>query len=167
MSDPRMTNFLGLSQALTGIATSVLAPGLDTINLKTTYLQTLDQQLGQPATDSLLQLYANLKSQGKTDAEIAQVILTPEPPATPQQAGQAGSLMKMWLLGSWYPPTPPGQPPNLAGTVISVNAYTGSFAWTLAQAHPMGYSELAFGYWSSAPPPLPSGIPASPQGGNS
>lgn len=161
MTGSDMTNFLGLSQALTGISQSVLAPGLDPINLKTAYLQTLEQQIGSAATAALLQLYATLAGQGKTDAQIAQIILTPEPPATQEQAAQARSIMKMWLLGSWYTPALPGQPQDLSGTVVSANAYTGSFSWTIAQAHPMGYSEFAFGYWSSPPPPLPTGIPAS------
>jgi hypothetical protein len=33
-----------------------------------------------------------------------------------------------------------------------MNAYTMGLAWDAAQAHPMGYSELHFGYWAVAPP---------------
>lgn len=161
MTGSDMTNFLGLSQALTGISQTVLAPGLDPVDLKTAYLQTMEQQIGAAATTALLQLYAQLAAKKMSDEQIAQVILTPEPPATAEQAAQARSLMKMWLLGTWYSPTSP-----VTATVVSSNAYTGSFAWTIAQAHPMGYSELAFGYWSSPPPPLPTGIPASNEGGD-
>ncbi|HYO12722.1 MAG TPA: sorbitol dehydrogenase [Thermoanaerobaculia bacterium] len=166
MSDAaRMESFIGLSQALTGISRSVLAPDLDPIDLKSTYLQTLDQQIGPPATDALLQLYVDLKQQGLSDEQIAQTILEPPLPPPPAgidpvaQAAQARSIMKMWLLGSWYMPTLPGQAEDLSGTVISANAYTGGLAWTIAQAHPMGYSELSFGYWATPSPPLPDGIP--------
>ena len=35
--------------------------------------------------------------------------------------------------------------------VISPAAYTQGWTWRVAQAHPMGYSELRFGYWSDDP----------------
>jgi hypothetical protein len=47
------------------------------------------------------------------------------------------------------------EPPNPtdSGTIPSANAYTLGLAWDAAQAHPMGYSELHFGYWATQPPP--------------
>ena len=38
--------------------------------------------------------------------------------------------------------------------VISPAAYTQGWTWRVAQAHPMGYSELRFGYWAKDPLPL-------------
>jgi hypothetical protein len=32
-----------------------------------------------------------------------------------------------------------------------MNAYTRGLAWDAFLAHPMGYSEEAFGYWATAP----------------
>jgi hypothetical protein len=70
-------------------------------------------------------------------------------------------VMLMWFLGSWYAPAdlklysgpnPPSAPINSA--VISSAAYTQSWVWSVAQAHPMGYSNLRFGYWNATPPLL-------------
>jgi len=38
--------------------------------------------------------------------------------------------------------------------VISPTAYTQGWTWRVAQAHPMGYSELRYGYWAEEPLPL-------------
>jgi hypothetical protein len=38
--------------------------------------------------------------------------------------------------------------------VISPGAYTNSLVWRVAQAHPMGYSNLQFGYWGQEPPAI-------------
>jgi hypothetical protein len=61
-------------------------------------------------------------------------------------------------LGAWYPSktlsqTPPPWPVT-PEKVVSAKAYTQGWTWRVAQAHPMGYSELRFGYWSDVPPPL-------------
>jgi hypothetical protein len=60
-----------------------------------------------------------------------------------------------WYLGAWYPPVVLQQPPPVSPIpplkVISSAAYTQAWAYRVAQAHPMGYSELRFGYWSDEP----------------
>ncbi len=35
--------------------------------------------------------------------------------------------------------------------IVSAKAYTLGLVWQIAQAHPMGYSNLQFGYWSREP----------------
>ena len=37
---------------------------------------------------------------------------------------------------------------------VSDQAYKESWAWKIAQSHPMGYSEYHFGYWAEQPPTL-------------
>jgi hypothetical protein len=70
--------------------------------------------------------------------------------------------MLMWYLGSWYDPAelekyngqnPPADPVP-AFAVISSAAYTQGWAWNVVQAHPMGYSNFQYGYWSTLPPSL-------------
>ena len=34
---------------------------------------------------------------------------------------------------------------------VSAKAYTQGRVWQIAQAHPMGYSNMQFGYWSRDP----------------
>ena len=35
--------------------------------------------------------------------------------------------------------------------MVSAKAYTQGRVWQIAQAHPMGYSNLQFGYWTREP----------------
>ena len=39
----------------------------------------------------------------------------------------------------------------IASQVVSAKAYTLGLVWQIVQAHPMGYSNLQFGYWSREP----------------
>ena len=67
------------------------------------------------------------------------------------------SIILAWYLGAWYQPAVLAEtpaPPPLDPKIISPTAYTQAWAWRIAQAHPMGYSELRFGYWSDEPLPL-------------
>jgi hypothetical protein len=99
------------------------------------------------------------KNQALPPAQIGNIILN--------QSGDAirylaRSVMLMWYLGSWYDPadlqkynspTPPTDPLG-PKAIISSEAYTQGWAWSVAQAHLMGYSNFTFGYWSQQPPSL-------------
>jgi hypothetical protein len=65
-------------------------------------------------------------------------------------------------LGAWYEPTElqalrkdllkdPARSPKFE--VVSPKAYTQAWALRVAQAHPMGFSEMQFGYWTRPPNP--------------
>ena len=69
--------------------------------------------------------------------------------------------MLAWYLGNWYKPSdlkiyavPDPKRPPIPFQVISMDAYTKGWAWSTAQAHPMGFSTNIFGYWSEPPPSL-------------
>jgi hypothetical protein len=72
------------------------------------------------------------------------------------------SIILAWYLGVWYDPKTleryngPGDQafPVPPVKVISPTAYTQGWTWRVAQAHPMGYSELRYGYWHDEPLPL-------------
>ncbi|MCY1035931.1 hypothetical protein OV207_31110 [Corallococcus sp. BB11-1] len=151
----RMEQFVALSSVLTGFTTDTLAPSLDPTDppLKKLYLDAADASSSQ-TVDALLAAFAKLA--GQPSQSIANTLLetaSAQPTATAQMAR---SILKLWYLGSWYPPTS-----ILAtdGTVVAMNAYIGGLAWSAMQAHPMGYSELKFGYWNSPPPPLSGVLP--------
>ncbi len=155
MASRPLDDFVQVSAILTGIDAAKLAPPVDPQNMKQVYFSyTQSQQPG--GLSQLLSIYA--ASAQKPPATIADVILN--------QSGDsirylARAIMLEWYLGSWYDPAvlasyhgpnPPSAPPS--GVVISPQAYTQGWAWSVAQAHPMGYSNLTFGYWTSQPPPL-------------
>lgn len=139
-----MDNFVALSTILTGIAANKLAPNVDPTNVKQSYFDIAQQEAGQTFQEMLAR-YSALKSAGKSNDQIATDILHNSGTAI---GNTARSVMAMWYLGSWYPAD--GSAPH----VVSANAYTQGWAWRVAQAHPMGFSQLRYGYWRSDPPPL-------------
>jgi hypothetical protein len=150
-SDPnRVQDFLDMSAVLTGFQASTLAPGLDPNNLKSLFLATADSHAGSALVDQLLQQFRALKGT-VTDQQLADSLLGVSENPVPSTALLARSIVKLWYVGSWYPLD--SQSEN-DGQVISMLAYTGGLVWKTAQAHPMGYSELKFGYWAKPPPAL-------------
>lgn len=69
----------------------------------------------------------------------------------------ARSIVLMWYLGAWYDPadlrkaSTAANPDFVPHKIISAKAYTKGWVWQVAQAHPMGFSEMQFGYWGQAP----------------
>ncbi|MGE7991004.1 sorbitol dehydrogenase [Pseudomonas sp. NPDC089554] len=149
MSDQNLQNFINLSAVLTGLSAKLLAPSVDPINLPPLFFSTAQQGMGTAAFSNLLELYASIQSQ--PPAQIASAVLGN---ADPQIAQGARSIMKLWLLGSWYQPYDQGSAHTGDTTVVSDQAYKESWAWKIAQSHPMGYSQYHFGYWAEQPPTL-------------
>lgn len=151
-----MDLFVGLSAVLTGINASQLAPPLDPVNIKKTFFN-FAQSHGGPAFQQLLDIFQ--QNQSLPPAQIGNIILNQSGDAVRYLAR---SIMLMWYLGSWYDPATlqqyngpnPPKTPVPAVQVISSEAYTSSWVWSVAQAHPMGYSNFTFGYWSQNPPTL-------------
>jgi hypothetical protein len=149
-----MDLFLGLSSALTGISVDRLNPRRqpdqrfprDTLDVKRAYYERAQKS---PEFEQLLKLYDANKENPNKD-EIAKIILD-----DPNVRFLARSIILAWYLGAWYQPDhlkkSPSMPPPIPFEVISPTAYTQGFVWRVAQAHPMGYSEWAFGYWSDPP----------------
>jgi len=140
--------FLGLSAALTGIAKSRLAPAVDPIRIASEYF---NQASSQKGFAGLMQIVRD------NPAVAAEKIMNHDDPDI-KYLGR--SIILAWYLGAWYEPETlktydsphPGLFPVVPLKVISPKAYTQGWAWRVAQAHPMGYSELRFGYWSEDPP---------------
>jgi hypothetical protein len=169
-----MVAFVLLSWALTGIAPDSLAPtfgrpppppntdllalnpGTDPIDIKTDYFKWITAQ--QPVTfERLLKIVKDNRTSPTLAATIMQKVQ-----ADPDTTFLARSIVLLWYLGSWYDPqdlktaSPKGA--FIPSRVVSAKTYTQGWIWRIAQAHPMGYSELQFGYWSR-PPVDPNGKP--------
>jgi Membrane bound FAD containing D-sorbitol dehydrogenase len=141
--------FVKVSAALTGIDEGKLAPAVDPVQIKHAYFQ---QAKSDPGFEPLMQI---VRANSADPAAAADKIMNS---ADPKIKFLGRSIILAWYLGVWYEPkvlaqTPPPFPvPPLK--VISPAAYTQGWTWRVAQAHPMGYSELRFGYWSDEPLPL-------------
>jgi hypothetical protein len=150
-----MLAFLLLSEALTGVNKLTLAPelsganpGFDPINIKDAYFAWITGHAAPSTFRNLLQI-AKDNSASPTDI-IAKVNGSDE-------KFLARSIVLLWYLGSWYKPddlkanAAPGRRQLVLSQVVSAKAYTQGLVWLIAGAHPMGYSNLQFGYWSRDP----------------
>jgi hypothetical protein len=159
-----MDPFVNLSAALTGIAAQKLAPATDSIVIKDDYFRWVNEK--EPAHFvSLLQIAKSAGLQIPQDNggviaqdKVDQLVRAIE--GNDDLKFLARSIVLMWYLGSWYQPddlkalTRPNPPQFIDHTVISPKAYTQGWLWRVIQAHPMGYSDLQFGYWNREPEPL-------------
>jgi hypothetical protein len=168
-----MILFVLLSGALTGIAEAKLAPGFrplpsptdidleksepgsDPVDVKREYFNWVNKKR-QATLRRLLQITKDsLKSSDRQQVIIDKV------QAMPDTKYLARSIVLMWYLGAWYEPdnlralAEQRNPPPKASKfeVISPKAYTQGWALRVAQAHPMGFSEMQFGYWARPPSP--------------
>jgi hypothetical protein len=141
--------FVKLSAALTGIDALQLAPSVDAIQIKRAYFK---QAKSDPGFEALMQI---VRANSADPVGAANKIMN----NTDQKIKYLGrAIILAWYLGAWYQPTVLAQtpPPSLVTPlkIVSPTAYTQAWAWRVAQAHPMGYSELRFGYWSDEPLPI-------------
>jgi hypothetical protein len=170
-----MDTFVTLSAALTGIAKVRLAPDTDPIGIKQEYFKRASGPQYAATFAALLQIAreAHLQIPGaQTDGVIAQDKvdqLVTRIEAREDTKFLARSIVLMWYLGSWYEPddlkkltvNPQALVPH---TVISSKAYTQGWVWPVAQAHPMGYSDMQFGYWTRPPSARADFIAVKPKG---
>jgi acetyl-CoA acetyltransferase len=151
--DNILADFANMSAALTGFQASILRPFLDPVNLSGLYYAFAVSQVSQQAMDALLNAYRAIATQPAQ--AIADTLLETASPAPSNQAQIAQSIVALWYLGSWYKPAyQNGGVPGAVVQVVSSEAYTNGLVWKVAQAHPMGFSALTFGYWSQPPASL-------------
>jgi len=163
-SRPDMMAFLVLSSAITGIAIPRLAPefsktdgkpdildadpGVDPFNVKNDYFNWINARAA-PDFEKLLQI--------ARDHRLSLPDIVTAVNASGDTKFLARSIVLLWYLGSWYKPADlkknatPGNRVFIPSEVVSPKGYTLGLAWLIAQAHPMGYSNLQFGYWFRDP----------------
>lgn len=133
--------FVALSSALTGVNAAQLKPQIDPIGIADQYLAVLTANVSAATLSALAKAFQSVSDPNQAVTAIL---------ADPVLGPVARSIMKVWLLGSWYNPSNPSQAVN----VVSSQAYKESLVWKAMQSHPMGYSMFTFGYWAQPPPPL-------------
>ena len=167
-SNPRqdMVAFLLLSEALTGVNRQTLAPefsadaneilnsdpGVDPINIKNTYFDWVNTHAAPSSFAKLLQI---AKDSHKSPGDIISKVNGSDDATK----FLARSIVLLWYLGSWYESgdlkdaaaSPESVHAPLKQKVVSAKAYTQGLVWQIVGAHPMGYSNLQFGYWSRDP----------------
>ena len=136
------------SAALTGVDALQLAPLRDPVQIKRAYFR---QAKSDPAFESLMQI---VRANPADTAGAADNIMNNKDPKI-KYLGR--SIILAWYLGAWYQPAVWRKRHSLrllTIKIISPTSYTQGWTRRVAQAHPMGYSELRYGYWSDEPLPL-------------
>ena len=162
--DADMVAFLRLSEALTGVNITTLAPeftlatsdildsdpGVDPIQIKDDYFTWIKDNDQTSSFGKLLEI-------AKDHRQSATDIITAVNASDDNVRFLARSIVLLWYLGSWYKPedlknkVPSPKVDIPKPIVVSGKAYTQGLVWLIAGAHPMGYSNLQFGYWSRDP----------------
>jgi hypothetical protein len=161
VSSPQdMMAFLLLSEALTGVDKQLLAPefdpktndpGTDPINIKNDYFRWINAKDPTPSFATLLKFVKDNPKSSQSD------IIGFVNAGNDDIKFLARSIVLLWYLGSWYEPKDlrtqaiAAKPDRISSEVVSPKAYTQGLVWQIAGAHPMGYSNLQFGYWSRNP----------------
>ncbi len=134
-----------------------MIPGSDPVDVKLEYFKWVDKR--HPATFEKLRRIAKDNLNAPPNRELAIIGKIPTGDDTELTQSEidlkylARSIVLMWYLGAWYDPDNL-QTPNASNfEVISPKAYTQGWALKVAQAHPMGFSEMQFGYWTRPPNP--------------
>lgn len=150
-SNSDLDNFVGLSAILTGFAAADLNPPLSPAPVAVEYLQTLQSKVDAPTVARLLSTYQQIAAQSPPAEQPAQVQsqILEDPVLGPV----ARNVIRMWYLSIWYTGYTGPVSGFSDGFVVSANAYTKGLAWDAMQAHPMGYSEMHYGYWADPPQP--------------
>jgi hypothetical protein len=156
-SDQTLTNFVGLSSVLTGYSKDKLAPGIDPIGLASEYLGVLQRKTDSQILLQTLAVYQNIAAQAAAQfpnnpvqqAQMEAQLVEKQILADLDMGSLARRIIRLWYLSTFYTTEPPD--PNQDGEVVSMNAYTLGLSWDAFQAHPMGYSEMHFGYWATPP----------------
>ena len=146
----RVDAFAAMSAALTGFKADVIAPPA-AAPLGAHLLHVIDELAGATSIDQLLAQFIALQAQGHPAQDIANVMLGISPSSHAPAVQLAQSVVKLWYLGSWYPP---GSSSAFNGDVVSSQAYISGLAWRVMQTHAMGDSPFVFGDWTSPPPSL-------------
>lgn len=153
-----MQQFIGLSAVLTGFSKSVLAPGIDPVDIKSDYLPFFQKKLAEEFKDpdlfeTLLKNFSDLSAKGLPDTQIGQHLLNND---NYDFVTACRKLIFMWYSGAWPAviPARDGQPESTVSTLISAKSYTQGLVWQVMQSHPMGSSNYRYGYWSKEPPEL-------------
>lgn len=164
MSNLDINDFLNMSAVLTGFSAKALAPGLDPVDMKSTYIKVWAERVALETSDS--NLPANILSQ-----YVA--LSTQSPKLTDQQIGEAlldekrnslcfvmacRQLIYLWYMGAWPTVDEDRSQTETRGftsfEVISTDSYTSGLVWQVMQSHPMGDSNYRYGYWSTKPADL-------------
>jgi hypothetical protein len=139
-------------------------PGSDPVNVKREYLTWANEKYPS-GLEYLLGLVRKNLNASKRDEMIIAALQFDDDDKTKTSSDVdakylARSIVLMWYLGAWYEPTElkalrtdlpkdPTRTPKFQ--IVSPKAYTQAWALRVAQAHPMGFSEMQFGYWTRPP----------------
>lgn len=142
----KRTTFMELSALLTGLYKIVTDPEDNELHQSTAdeYLRRLTSEFAAPL-QKLLDAYGRLASENPKPA-INDALLG-RLKAEPEFAEADVPFVAKQIINIWYF----SQFNTLTGATLDGGLYERGFVWPLIKAHPIGYSDQPFGYWTKKP----------------
>jgi hypothetical protein len=142
----RRTTFMELSAMLTGLYKIVTDPEDNQLNQSTAdeYLRRLTGEFSGPL-QKLLDAYGRLASENPKPA-IDDVLLG-RLKAEPEFAEADVVFVAKQIVNIWYF----SQFNTASGSTVDGGLYERGLVWSLIKAHPIGYSDQPFAYWTKKP----------------
>ncbi len=152
--------FNGLSALLTGFSIDKIAPQINvnenTINKP--YLNEWQTKVASETgdadlTNNILAMYAELVGDSDVLSPQQKQSIGEQMLAVSEFEMPCRQLIFLWYMGAW-PKVMSGEPPTNGSTsfeILSTDSYSAGLVWQVMQAHPMGDSNLRYGYWGTEP----------------
>jgi hypothetical protein len=142
----KRTAFMELSALLTGVY-GIASDSQNKLLYESTadeYLRRLMGEFSAPLP-KLLDAYQRLASASPKpaidDALLGKLKAEPEF-ADPDVVSVAKQIVNIWYFSQFN---------TLSGTMVDGGLYERGLVWSLIKAHPIGYSDRPFGYWTKQP----------------
>ncbi|WP_299434989.1 hypothetical protein [uncultured Aquimarina sp.] len=134
----RLDWFEKLSVVLTGFSLSEL---LGT-GLTKTYLDTIDQHLGEDLIDTLLDSFRKINIQNEEDLTAEESGNIQELVESKNNESITKLVILLWYTGQWY---------GDKSYIVSSQSYLEGLVWKAIGAHPMGGKQPGYGTWGFPP----------------
>lgn len=160
--------FISLSSLMLGVSEEKLNPAVspDGLRLSDLYFNALKMGSNTTSFNAFVAFADEFHASGRADIRDKLSELTARARREPTTASMWGCRMTrmLWLFGIWFGYEESSRMDGSTDDhfssgyarnyVISSRAYANGWIWKIAQAHPMGVSQFAFGSWSRIPPEL-------------
>jgi hypothetical protein len=157
--DARLEQFLAFSTDVTAFAAFEL---LGTGQAQA-YLSTVDDVVGRPLVDELLDAYRRVRSEANAGESTLDNLLRRDIFSDEKLGPVARSIVKLWYVGVWYE-LPRAWIESFGAVdknhtfMVSATAYTEGLLWPAIGANPPGAKAPGYGSWA-APPRIPDFAP--------